>query len=163
MPPPPVPTQPKGLSAQPAVPVRGTGGPASDRARTGGWLMIAGGAVVLASAFLPRLTVGPGVTAESGILATGIGTLVLAGFAIAKGLQVVRPGTLNMRLSSPIVTGLLLLVLAGLRYASLTSDIDALNAQGFTASIANGFWISVIGSAIVLLGGALIQQGERAR
>jgi hypothetical protein len=125
--------------------------------------MIAGGAVVLASAFLPRLTVGPGVTQTGGILGAGIGTLLLSGFAIAKGLQVVRPGTLNMRLSSPILTGVLLMVLAGLRYTSLTSDVNALHEQGFTASLANGFWLSVIGSAVVLLGGAMIQLDGRPR
>jgi hypothetical protein len=123
--------------------------------------MIAGGAVVLATAFLPRITVGPGVTLTGGVLSTGIGTLLLSGFAIAKGLQVVRPGLVSMRLSSPILTGVLLLVLAALRYTSLTSDVNALHEQGITASIAGGFWLSVIGSAIVLLGGAMIQQGER--
>jgi hypothetical protein len=126
-------------------------------------MMIAGGAIVLGSALLPRIEV-TGVTISSGgLLGAGIGMLILAGFAIAKGLQVVRPGIMAFRLASPILTGALLLLLAGLRYASLRSDVDALQAiPGITASIGIGFWIGVIGALIVTLGGALIQFGDGA-
>jgi putative copper export protein len=84
--------------------------------------------------------------------------LILAAFAIAKGLQVVRPDIVKTRLASPILTGALLLLLAGLRYGSLRSDVDSLRAiPGITASIGSGFWIGVIGALMVTLGGALIQ------
>ncbi len=132
----------------------------------GGWLMIAGGAIAVASAFLPRETAsGPGGEATyGGIAAAGFGTLILAGFAIAKGLQVVRPGVMKARLGSPVVTGVLMLVLGGIRYASLQSDVEELNAlPGVTAAIGSGFWIGLVGAALVAVGGAVIQAAERAR
>ena len=167
MPPPPAqPVQPRGLSAQPAGSTQGPIGPASSRARTGGWVMIAGGAIAIASAFLPRLTAtGPsGEVTYGGIAGAGIGSLILAGFAIAKGLQVVRPAVMRTRLGSPVLTGLLMLVLAGIRYSSLNSDLGNLNAlPGVSATIGNGFWIGVIGASLVAIGGAMIQMAERAR
>jgi hypothetical protein len=121
-------------------------------------MMIAGGAIVLASALLPRIDVSGVTISTGGILGTGIGMLILAAFAIAKGLQVVRPDIVKTRLASPILTGALLLLLAGLRYGSLRSDVDSLRAiPGITASIGSGFWIGVIGALMVTLGGALIQ------
>jgi hypothetical protein len=126
--------------------------------------MIAGGAIAVASAFLPRITAsGPGGEATYGGLAgAGFGTLILAGFAIAKGLQVVRPDVVKMRLSSPILTGALMLLLAGIRYASLQSNVSDLQAlPGVTASIGTGFWIGLIGASLVAIGGAMIQFGDR--
>jgi hypothetical protein len=128
--------------------------------------MIAGGAIAIASAFLPRLTAtGPGGEATYGGLAgAGFGTLILAGFAIAKGLQVVRPDVMRTRLGSPILTGLLMVLLAGIRYSSLNSNVGDLNAlPGVTATIGIGFWIGVIGAALVTIGGAMIQSADRAR
>ena len=167
MPPPPVqPVDPRGLSTQPVGSVQRPVRPASSRARTGGWVMIAGGAIAIASAFLPRETAtGPGGdVAFGGLAAAGFGTLILACFAIAKGLQVVRPGMLRTRLGSPAFTGPLMLVLAGIRYGSLQSDVENLNAlPGVTAVIGDGFWIGVIGASLVAIGGAMIQMAERAR
>jgi hypothetical protein len=116
---------------------------------------------VLASALLPRIE-GSGATFSSGgIVGAGIGWLILAGLAIAKGLQVVRPDIMKTRLASPILTGALLLLLAGLRYGSLRSDVDALRGiPGITASIGSGFWFGLVGALIVTLGGALIQFQE---
>jgi hypothetical protein len=124
-------------------------------------MMVAGGAVVLASALLPRIEVSGATISSGGILGAGIGMLILAGLAIAKGLQVVRPDIMKTRLASPILTGALLLLLAGLRYGSLRSDVDALRGiPGITASIGSGFWIGLVGALIVTLGGALIQFQE---
>ncbi len=168
MPPPPAETPaepPRGLSAQPGRPPAGAP-PASGAVRLGGWLMVAGGALVLGSAFLPRLTAeGPGGTATSGgILGAGIGMLVLAALAVGRGVQVIRPDILRNRLSSPLVTGAFLLVVVGLRYASLRSEMDRLEGlPGVTASIGSGFWLSAFGTVVVLLGGALVQFGDRAR
>ena len=167
MPPPPgeSPAEPpRGLSAQPGRPAAGA--PAAGAVRLGGWLMVAGGALVLGSAFLPRLTAeGPGGTATSGgILGAGIGMLVLAALAVARGVQVIRPDILRNRVSSPLVTGAFLLVVVGLRYASLRSELDRLeHLPDVTASIGSGFWLSALGTVVVLLGGALVQFGDRAR
>jgi hypothetical protein len=155
---------PRGLSAQPGRPAAATL-PASGSIRLGGWLMVAGGALVLGSAFLPRLTAeGPGGTATSGgIRGAGIGMLVLAALAIARGVQVIRPDVLRNRLSSPLVTGAFLVVVVGLRYVALRSEMERLeNLPGVTVSIGTGFWLSVLGSALVLLGGALIRSGDGA-
>ena len=126
--------------------------------------MLTGGAIALASAFLPRITAsGPGGEASyGGFAGAGIGTLILAGIAVAKGLQVIRPEVLKTRLGSPVITGVLMLVLAGIRYASLSSDVDDLRAvSGVTASIGSGFWIGVIGAVMVTIGAALIQSEHR--
>ena len=126
--------------------------------------MIAGGAIAIASAFLPRIQADGVEISTGGIAGAGFGTLILACFAIAKGLQVVRPGMLRTRLGSPAFTGLLMLVLAGIRYGSLQSDVESLNAlPGVTATIGDGFWIGVIGASLVAIGGAMIQMAERAR
>ena len=168
MPPPPggSPAEPpRGLSAEPGRPPAGAP-PTSGAVRLGGWMMAAGGALVLGSAFLPRLTAeGPGGTVSSGgILGAGIGMLVLAALAVARGLQVIRPDILRNRVSSPLVTGAFLLVVVGLRYASLRSELDRLEGlPGVTASIGSGFWLSAFGAVVVLLGGALVQFGDRAR
>ena len=128
--------------------------------------MMAGGAIAIASAILPRETAsGPaGEASVGGVAAAGFGTLLLAGLAIAKGLQVVRPGVVGMRLSAPLITGVLMLVLAAIRFSSLQSDVNDLNAlPGVSAAIGIGFWISVLGASLVTIGGALIQTAERGR
>jgi hypothetical protein len=166
MPPPPPaqPDEPRGLSARPVTPAPRPVAPVGSLVRLGGWMMMVGGAIALASAFLPRITASGVEISSGGVLGSGIGMLLLAGFAIAKGFQVVRPDVMKARLSSPLLTGALLLVLAGIRYTSLRSDVESLQAiPGVTASIGSGFWIGVIGAAIVALGGALIHLGDRAR
>jgi uncharacterized membrane protein YraQ (UPF0718 family) len=127
-------------------------------------MMIAGGAMAIASAFLPRITAsGPGGEATyGGIAGAGIGTMILAGLAIVKGLQVARPDVVRTRLGSPILTGVLMVVLAAIRYSTLRSDIDSLQAfPGVTASIGIGYWLGVLGAIIVLGGGAMIRFDER--
>jgi hypothetical protein len=80
-----------------------------------------------------------------------------------KGLQAARPDIVRTQLGSPILTGILMLVLAAIRYSSLQSNVGDLQAlPGVTATIGNGFWIGVIGSSIVLLGGSMIQSADRA-
>ena len=71
---------------------------------------------------------------------------------------------MKTRLGTPVLTGVLMLVLAGLRYSSLQSDVGTLNAlPEVTATIGIGFWIGVIGASLVAIGGAMIQLAERAR
>jgi hypothetical protein len=66
------------------------------------------------------------------------------------------------QLGSPILTGIFLLALSGVRYATLQTSIRNLQAlPGVTATIGNGFWIGVIGSSMVVLGGAMIQSADR--
>src|SRR5436190_24213387 len=91
MPPPPPaqPVQPRGMSAQPGGPVRAAARPATGRIRTGAYLTLIGGAIVLLRTFLPRFTIttAAGTPSLGGLQATGLGPLIPAGFAIAKGLE----------------------------------------------------------------------------
>jgi hypothetical protein len=167
MPPPPVqPAQPRGLSAQPGGPIDAVARPATGRLRLGAYLMLIGGAIVLLSTFLPRFTIttAAGTTSLGGLQATGFGTLILAGFAMAKGFEALRPGTVRMRLGSPVITGVFMAVLLALRWSDLQDGLDtAAGIPGMTASIGSGFWLNVMGTVLVLCGGALIQFGDRVR
>ena len=140
--------------------------PTSDRTRTGSLLVLIGGGVVLLSTFLPRFTVsGPGGTRSlGGVEGAGIGMLLLAGLAVAKGLEGLRQGTERMRLGSPILTGAFMAGVLALRWNELQNGLDeAAGIPGVSASIGSGFWLSVTGVVLVLCGGALIRFGDRAR
>ncbi|MEP6476081.1 MAG: hypothetical protein ABJC60_02300 [Actinomycetota bacterium] len=169
--PPPVPPPPgapprdiRGLSSSPVAPTAPLGQQASGRIRLGALFMLIGGGIVLLSTFLPRFTItGPnGTTSLSGIQGGSIGMLVLAGFAIAKGSAGIRPGIVRMRLGSPILTGILMMVVLALRWSDLQNGLKVADGiPGVTASIGIGYWLSVLGAALVLCGGALLQFGDR--
>lgn len=130
----------------------------------GAFLMLVGGAIVLLSTALPRFTIttSNGTTSIGGLQSTGFGTLILAGFAIAKGIEALRPGAVRMRLGSPVITGVLMAVLLAIRWTDLQNGLDtAAGIPGVTASIGSGFWLNVMGAVLVLCGGALIQFGDR--
>jgi len=130
----------------------------------GAYAMLVGGAIVLLSTFLPRftLTTAAGTTSLGGLQSTGFGTLILAGFAIAKGFEALRPGTVRMRLGSPVITGVFMTVLLVLRWTDLQDGLNAAaEIPGMTAAIGSGFWLNVVGTVLVLGGGALIQFGDR--
>ncbi|MBA3691187.1 MAG: hypothetical protein H0W82_07220 [Actinobacteria bacterium] len=127
--------------------------------------MVIGGGIVLLSVFLPRFTVtSPGGTESlGGIQGAGIGMLLLAGFAIAKGLQELRPDAIGTRFGSPLLTGILMVVSLAIRWSDLQNGLaSARDIPGVSASIGTGFWLSVIGTLSVLAGGALLQFGDRA-
>ena len=137
---------------------------ASGRPRVGAILMVVGGAIVLLSVFLPRLSVtgSGGTVTVGGISGAGIGFLFLAGLAVAKGLERLRPGTVPIGLSSPILSGLFMAVLLVFRWSDLQRALDlASQTPGITAAVGPGFWLSVVGTILVLCGGALIQFGDR--
>jgi hypothetical protein len=125
--------------------------------------MLIGGIAVVLGAFLPRFSVsGPGgTTTIGGFSGVGLGLVILAGFAIAKGIQGLEPSRIRMRLSAPILTGLLMIIPLVIRWNDLHSAVDQLQgAPGVTASIGIGFWIDVAGVAAVLAGGAIMQLGN---
>jgi hypothetical protein len=163
-PPPAQPVEPRGLSAQPAGPIGAPVGLTNGRIRMGAVFMLIGGGIVLLSTFLPRFTIttAAGTTSIGGLQSTGFGTLILAGFAIAKGFEALRPGSVRMRLGSPIITGVFMAVLLALRWSDLQDGLDtAAGIPGMTASIGSGFWLNLTGAVLVLCGGALIQFGDR--
>jgi hypothetical protein len=122
-------------------------------------LVLGGGLAVIIGVFLPWVqATGPGGTvSENGIEIGTFGTLILGGFAVAKGISILRPGLMAMRLSSPLLTGALLAGLMALRWNSLQAainDTNALNPE-VTAAIGIGVWLVIAGTAAILLGGLL--------
>jgi hypothetical protein len=162
--PPPMPSPPP--EEVRGVPI-GSGPPASvpaGSARTGALLMLVGGIAAILGAFLPRLSVsGPaGTQTVGGFSSVGFGLVILSGFAIAKGVQGLDPSRIRMRLSAPILTGLLMLVPLGFHWNDLNNVVQILNTYpGVTASIGIGFWVEVVGVVAVLGGGAILQFGDR--
>jgi hypothetical protein len=166
MPPPPPETADPGaagyglrMGSQPAAQpsqVAATDRPARSLA---GLLVLSGGLAVVIGVFLPWLqATGPGGTySENGIKIGTFGTLILGGFAVAKGMSVLRPGLIAMRLSSPLLTGALLAGLMALRWNALQTAINDTNALSpdVTASIGIGVWLVIAGTAAILLGGLL--------
>jgi hypothetical protein len=133
--------------------------------RTGALLMLIGGLVVILGAFLPWFSVSaPGGTrGVGGLSGIGFGLVFLAGFAIAKGAQGLLPSLIRMRLSAPILTGALMIVALAIRWSDLHRTVDLVDAlPGVTASIGIGFWLDAVGVVAVLLGGAILQFGDRS-
>jgi hypothetical protein len=163
--PPPMPSPPSGEVR--GIPI-GPGGPGAPAAggssRIGGVLMVAGGIAVILGAFLPSLSVtgDGGTTTFGGIASVGFGLLILAGFAIAKGIQGIDPSRIRMRLATPILTGLLMLIPLWFHWSDVHSAADLVNAAGGSASIGIGFWIDALGVLAVLVGGAIMQFGDDA-
>ena len=106
--------------------------------------MLGGGIVVLLSLFLPRFsfTDSAGITTNiSGLSTAVIWILVLSGFAIAHGLQGLRPGTVRFQLGSPVVTGTIGHVAnQGIRLAEMAEnafdDVDV-GLLGAAANVVN--------------------------
>ncbi|MDP9329916.1 MAG: hypothetical protein M3P11_04655 [Actinomycetota bacterium] len=143
------------MGAQPPQVV--AGGPTSPS--PAGLLVLGGGLAVVIGVFLPWLQAsGPGGTfSENGLKIGTFGTLILGGFAVAKGLSVLRPGLITMRLSSPLLTGALLAGLMALRWNFLQTEISDTRAlsPSVTAGLGVGVWLVIAGTAAILLGGLL--------
>jgi hypothetical protein len=126
---------------------------------------LAGGVIVLISVFLPWVTVktplGSGTVSEFG--GGGFGLLVLGGFAIARGLSMTRIGGIGFRLGSPLIGGVLMIVLLVLRWNEIRDSIDQVHAvyPQVAVGIGIGFWGACFGAALVLAGGAIAMQHRR--
>jgi hypothetical protein len=119
-----------------------------------GWLVVAGGALVILGPILPWLTfdtvVGP-VSVKGSDLA-GWGFYLLGGFAVARGLSIALPNRFAFRFGTPIIGGVILAFLVASQWTRLH---DLIRGSGATASIGIGFWLVVAGTACVLAGGVL--------
>jgi hypothetical protein len=152
-------------------PLPGLGGAHSARPVTpregntnAGWLVLAGGILVLVGVFLPWLTVtGPGGTfSRSGKDASEWGFVILGGFATVRGLSMARPGILRFQLGTPLIGGVILAVLVAIRWSDLQNALDTARTHaGITASIGIGFWAVIAGTVLVLLGGVMAMQRRR--
>lgn len=130
-----------------------------------GTLVLIGGILAVVGAFLPWLTA---TAAGSSVSQNGIkigtwGTLILGGFALVRGLSILRPGTFRVQLGTPTVTGAFILGLVALRWSSLQDAVkqtEALGA-GVTASIGIGAWATIAGGVCVLAGGVLLSREQQ--
>jgi hypothetical protein len=150
---------------EPPLPGMSAGGPtgpvqpAATTNRNAAWLVLAGGILVVVGVFLPWITVsGPnGSSSASGWDSSEWGFLILGGFAIARGLSMTRPDLFRFTLGTPLIGGVILVVLIVLRWGDLQDTLTALRAYpGVTASLGIGIWSVIAGTACVLLGGLLM-------
>jgi len=151
----PEPPQP-GLSGDPGLgrpsraPVAG-----STADRTPGWLVLAGGILVLLGVFLPWFSYDLGGVSRSTSGTDQWGVILLGGLATARGLSMVQPGRFRFSLGTPLIGGAILAILVWSRWNDLRGTLDRATAAGITASIGVGFWMVVTGTACVLVGGVL--------
>jgi hypothetical protein len=163
-----LPQPPQGPAQQPPP---GLGGaqsarPASPREgnANAGWLVLAGGILVIVGVFLPWITAsGPkGTFSASGKDANEWAFLILGGFATVRGLSMAKPGLFRFQLGTPLIGGVILAVLVALRWNDLQKTLeDVRTLPGFTASLGIGFWAVIAGTVLVLVGGVLAMQRRR--
>ena len=151
---------PPGLGgAQSARPV-----PPREGNANAGWLVLAGGILVIVGVFLPWITAsGPkGTFSASGKDANEWAFLILGGFATVRGLSMAKPGLFRFQLGTPLIGGVILAVLVALRWNDLQKVLEGVRPlPGFTASLGIGFWAVIAGTVLVLLGGVLAMQRRR--
>jgi len=129
-----------------------------------GWLVLAGGILVIVGVFLPWITAsGPkGTFSASGKDANEWAFLILGGFATVRGLSMAKPGLFRFQLGTPLIGGVILAVLVALRWNDLQKVLDEVRSvPGVTASLGVGFWAVIAGTVLVLLGGVLAMQRRR--
>ena len=160
---PPPPAAPQGFSPEP--PARQI--VARNDSPTPGMLVVAGGALAVVGVFLPWLTATApgGSVSENGIQIGTWGTLILGGFAVMRGLSMLRPTTFRVQLGTPIVGGILILGLMALRWGALQDAITQAEAvgPGITASMGIGVWAVIAGGLCVVAGGLLQMRSLRRR
>ena len=123
-----------------------------------GFMVLAGGLAVVVGVFLPWLQAsGPGGSiSENGIKIGTFGTLILGGFAIARGASMLRPDAIRMTLGTPVLGGVLIAVLMALRWSTLNQAVaDARAIPGVSASIGIGVWLVIAGAACIVVGGLM--------
>ena len=134
--------------------------------RLPGVLVLAGGLAVMIGVFLPWLrATGPGGSVtENGLRIGTYGTLILGGFATARGASLLRPDTVRMQMGTPVIGGVLIAILVALRWGDLQAQVrDASVLPGFTASIGIGVWVVIAGAAAIVIGGLMSSARARLR
>jgi hypothetical protein len=145
-------------SQSPGRPVRHAAAAPSSTARNAGWLVLVGGILVVVGVFLPWVTLtGPGGSySASGKDASEWGLLILGGFAIVRGLSMARPDRFRFTLGTPLIGGVILIVLVAMRWGDLQDVLATARAYpGVTASLGIGIWMVIAGTACVVLGGLM--------
>jgi hypothetical protein len=135
----------------------GSGSPAAAKVASpnAGYLVITGGIVVIASQLLPWVT-----ASHLGATRTGNGfdvggwlwLVILGVFAIARGAALINP-SIRYRAGSPWISVILLSIALIWRWAQLNNQINAASGvSSFSISIGIGFWVAVVGLALVAAG-----------
>lgn len=145
----------------PAAPPPGLSDVAALARRRAGIAVTLGGVLVVIGVFLPWVTAtGPGGSVSvNGIKVGTFGTLILGGFAIARGMSMIRPSAFGMNLGTPLIGGALLAGLMVLRWGDIQNAINEAEAVSplIHASIGIGVWSVIAGTALILAGGLLAQ------
>jgi hypothetical protein len=138
-------------ASRPIRPSRPVGNP------NAGWLVLAGGILVLVGVFLPWITVsGPGGTISESGNTSEWGLLILGGFATVRGLSMAMPDRFRFTLGTPLIGGVILAVLVASRWNDLQNLLQIARAHpGYTGSLGIGIWMVIAGTACVLIGGAM--------
>jgi hypothetical protein len=130
-------------------------------------MVVIGAALVILGVFLPWVSATvPGRTVtESGFQIGNYGTLIQGGFALARGLSMLRPGTFRMQLGTPAIGGLLILGFLALRWGSLQDLLTQAEAMdpSVQAALGIGVWSVVVGGLLVVVGGILATRARHAR
>ncbi len=157
-----IPPPPPGLAQGPAY--RQPTAPSEQTSRAGIYTLI-GGILVLVSVFLPWLQLsGPaGSASVSEFRGGAFGLLILGGFAVARGLSMARIGGMQFRMGSPLIGGIIIVVLLVIRWNDLQDAIEQARvlAPAVETSVGIGFWGAALGAAFVLIGGVLSLQQRR--
>ncbi len=128
-------------------------------------IVVIGAALVILGVFLPWVSAtAPGRTfTENGFQIGNYGTLILGGFALARGFSMLRPGTFRMQLGTPAIGGLLILGFLALRWGALQDLVTQAEAIGpsVQAAIGIGVWSVVAGGLLVVAGGVLASRSRR--
>jgi hypothetical protein len=160
---PPPPAAPQGFSPEPTTRQI----VARNDSPTPGILVVAGGALAVVGVLLPWLTATApgGSVSENGIQIGTWGTLILGGFAVMRGLSMLRPAMFRIQLGTPIVGGILILGLMALRWGALQDAITRAEAvgPGVTANTGIGVWAVIAGGLCVVAGGLLQMRSLRRR
>ncbi len=116
-----------------------------------GWVAVIGGGMVALGVFLPWVQA-PGYVAKSGWAAGEWWFLILAGFAIARGLSMAMPDRFNRQMGTPVIGGVLILVFG---FSKVNSVHQQLSAAGVSGGVGTGLYLVVVGGAVVTLAGLL--------
>ena len=120
--------------------------------------MLVGGLLVVLGTFLPDVAMsGPGGAATVSAWQSGAwGSLLLGGFAVARGLSMLRPGQFGFNLGTPLIGAAILAFLLYERWRDVQEAIAAVQLHpDTTATIGLGLWLSLLGCALVVVGGLL--------
>ncbi|MEP7060079.1 MAG: hypothetical protein ABI828_05050 [Actinomycetota bacterium] len=128
--------------------------PVGRRANPIGWLAVIGGGGVALGVFLPWAQA-PGYQPVTGWALGEWWFLLLAGFAVARGLSMAIPERFNLQMGTPVIGGAIILFFGLSRLNSLKQQL------GSNGSPRIGIYVVLLGGGLVTLAGLLQLLGDR--